>query len=40
MLVVGGIHYVALPLALAAGEPRPRLRGRWCAALGIGLVAT
>jgi protein-S-isoprenylcysteine O-methyltransferase Ste14 len=38
--VVGGIHYVALPLALTAGEPRLRLRGQWCAGLGIGLVVS
>ena len=40
MLTVGGIHYVALPLALCSGEPRLRFRGRWSAALGIGLVAS
>jgi protein-S-isoprenylcysteine O-methyltransferase Ste14 len=40
MLVVGGVHFVAIPLALTVGEPRLRFRGRWPVALGTGLVAS
>jgi protein-S-isoprenylcysteine O-methyltransferase Ste14 len=40
MLVVGGIHYVALPIVLTGGEPRLRFRGGWPVALGTGLVGS
>ena len=40
MLVVGGIHYVAIPVVLTAGEPRLRFRGRWPVVLGAGLVTS
>jgi protein-S-isoprenylcysteine O-methyltransferase Ste14 len=39
MLVVGGMHYVALPLLLTAGEPRLRVRSGWLVAPGAALVA-
>jgi protein-S-isoprenylcysteine O-methyltransferase Ste14 len=40
MLVVGGIHFVALPVVLTVGEPRWRFRGGWPGAVGPGLVAS
>jgi protein-S-isoprenylcysteine O-methyltransferase Ste14 len=40
MLVVGSLHYVAIPFALTAGEPRLRFRGPCSAALGAVLIAS